>query len=54
MPRERCFVSRVGHANQRNYALHHPQFDIDEEAIMTGVITLAYSAWQYLERWQAD
>ncbi|TVR07028.1 MAG: amidohydrolase [Phormidium sp. GEM2.Bin31] len=44
----------VGHANQRNYALHHPQFDIDEEAILTGVITLAYSAWQYLERWQMD
>lgn len=44
----------VGKANQRNYPLHHPQFDIDEAAIFTGVVTLAHSAWRFLERSQAD
>ncbi|KAF3883726.1 MULTISPECIES: M20 family metallopeptidase [Nostocales] len=32
-----------------NYPLHHPLFDVDESAIITGVVTLAYSAYKY---WQ--
>lgn len=32
-----------------NYPLHHPKFEVDESAIFTGVITLAYSAYRY---WQ--
>ncbi|WP_267383454.1 M20 family metallopeptidase [Cyanobacterium sp. uoEpiScrs1] len=30
-----------------NYPLHHSQFEIDESAILTGVITLAYAAYKY-------
>jgi amidohydrolase len=30
-----------------NYPLHHPRFEIDESAITTGVVTLAYSAYRY-------
>jgi amidohydrolase len=30
-----------------NYPLHHPQFEIDESAIVTGVVTLAYTAYRY-------
>lgn len=37
----------VGKANQINYPLHHPLFDADESAIMTGVVTLAYAAYKY-------
>lgn len=32
-----------------NYPLHHPLFDVDERAIVTGVVTMAYSAYKY---WQ--
>lgn len=32
-----------------NYPLHHPQFEVNESAIITGVVTLAYSAFKY---WQ--
>lgn len=32
-----------------NYPLHHPQFEVDESAIVTGVVTLAYSVYKY---WQ--
>lgn len=32
-----------------NHPLHHPKFEVDESAIITGVVTLAYSAWKY---WQ--
>lgn len=38
----------IGKANQHNYPLHHPRFELDESAIVTGVITMAYSAYQYL------
>ncbi len=41
----------VGRENQTNYPLHHPKFEIDESAIVTGVVTLAYSAYKY---WQQD
>ncbi len=39
----------VGFTDKRNYPLHHPQFEVDEAAIVTGVVTLAYAAYQY---WQ--
>lgn len=39
----------VGYPDRPNYPLHHPQFEVDESAIVTGVVTLAYSAYKY---WQ--
>ena len=39
----------VGHRDRQNYPLHHPKFEIDEAAIITGVVTLAYTAYKY---WQ--
>ncbi len=30
----------VGHKNKHNYPLHHPKFEVDESAIITGVVTL--------------
>jgi amidohydrolase len=39
----------VGFSDRHNYPLHHPQFDVDESAIITGVVTMAYAATQY---WQ--
>jgi len=39
----------VGLPNQTNYPLHHSQFQADEAAIITGVVTMAYAAYQY---WQ--
>lgn len=33
-----------------NYPLHHPLFEVDESAILTGVITMAYSAYKYFEQ----
>ena len=30
-----------------NYPLHHPLFEVDETAIVTGVVTLAYTALKY-------
>ncbi|WP_024545129.1 M20 family metallopeptidase [Picosynechococcus sp. NKBG15041c] len=39
----------VGHQNRLNYPLHHPLFDIDESAILTGVITLAYTTYKYFQ-----
>lgn len=32
-----------------NHPLHHPLFDVDESAILTGVVTLAYTTYKY---WQ--
>lgn len=40
----------VGFKDKRNYPLHHPQFEVDESAIITGVVTLAYSAYQYCQQ----
>jgi amidohydrolase len=38
----------VGHKDRIiNYPLHHPQFEIDESAIIAGVVTLAYTAYKY-------
>ncbi len=39
----------VGHPDKPNYPLHHPQFEVDESAIVTGIVTLAYAACKY---WQ--
>ena len=39
----------VGFSDRPNYPLHHPQFHVDEAAIVTGVVTLAYAAYKY---WQ--
>ena len=39
----------VGRENGSNYPLHHPEFNADESAIVTGVVTLAYAACKY---WQ--
>jgi amidohydrolase len=39
----------VGRSEQINYPLHHPQFEIDESCIFTGVVTLAYSSYKYWE-----
>ncbi|PSB12883.1 hydrolase [Pleurocapsa sp. CCALA 161] len=39
----------VGHGNKINYPLHHPKFEVDEDAILTGVVTMAYAAYKY---WQ--
>jgi amidohydrolase len=39
----------VGAADRKNHPLHHPQFMVDESAIITGVVTMAYTAYQY---WQ--
>lgn len=39
----------VGKVDQTNYPLHHPRFEIDESAIVTGVITLASAAYKYFQ-----
>ncbi len=39
----------VGKINGKNYPLHHPNFEVDESAIFTGVVTLAYASWQYYQ-----
>ena len=41
----------VGNKNDgaTNYPLHHPKFEVDEDAIITGVVTMAYTAYKY---WQ--
>lgn len=37
----------VGHQDRPNYPLHHPQFSVDENAIATGVLTLATAVFKY-------
>lgn len=37
----------TGFRDRRNPSLHHPQFRVDESAIVTGVVTLAYAAYKY-------
>ncbi|MDB9495153.1 M20 family metallopeptidase [Spirulina major CS-329] len=39
----------VGRPDQVNPPLHHPEFCVDEDAIVTGVVTFAAAAWNY---WQ--
>ena len=38
----------VGHSGT-NHPLHHPKFEVDEGAIMTGVVTMAHAACKYWE-----
>jgi amidohydrolase len=40
----------VGFQDRHNYPLHHPQFAVDEAAIVTGVVTLANAAYKYWQR----
>lgn len=40
----------VGHQDKPNYPLHHPQFHVDESAIVTGVVTLAYATYKYVQQ----
>ncbi|MBD2138049.1 amidohydrolase [Anabaena sp. FACHB-1237] len=40
----------VGYPDRDNYPLHHPQFEVDESAIVTGVITLSCAAYKYWSR----
>jgi amidohydrolase len=40
----------VGFVDRKNYPLHHPQFEVDESAIVTGVVTMACAAYKY---WQS-
>ncbi|MFQ3616568.1 MAG: M20 family metallopeptidase [Cyanobacteriota bacterium] len=37
----------VAFTDKPNYPLHHPQFHVDETAIVTGVVTMAYAAYKY-------
>ncbi len=37
----------IGKSETKNYPLHHPKFEVDEAAIITGVVTLAYAAYKY-------
>ncbi|MEM9136712.1 MAG: M20 family metallopeptidase [Cyanobacteria bacterium P01_F01_bin.42] len=37
----------VGFEDKPNYPLHHPNFEVNEQAIATGVITLSYAAYRY-------
>lgn len=41
----------VGYGDKNNYPLHHPKFSVDEDAIITGVVTMAYAAYKY---WQSE
>lgn len=40
----------VGFTDKTNYPLHHSQFEIDEAALLSGVITMAYTAYRYWQR----
>jgi amidohydrolase len=38
----------VGYKNRPiNHPLHHPQFEVNESAIITGVVTMAYTAYKW-------
>lgn len=37
----------VGYPDKYNFPLHHPEFEVNEAAIATGVVTLAYAAYKY-------
>ena len=44
----------VGWPDRLNYPLHHPQFEVNETAIETGVVTMAYAVYQYWQQVQRD
>ncbi len=37
----------VGFEDRHNHPLHHPKFEVDEDAIATGVLTMATSVYEY-------
>lgn len=37
----------VGRESGNNYPLHHPKFEVDEDAIITGIVAMAYTAYKY-------
>lgn len=39
----------VGYQDKHNHPLHHPLFEVDESAIVTGVVTLAHAAYKYFQ-----
>ena len=39
----------TGKAKGKNHPLHHPSFEVDESSIVTGVVTLAYTAYKYYQ-----
>ncbi|WP_416674078.1 M20 family metallopeptidase [Egbenema bharatensis] len=41
----------VGFPDQTNFPLHHPQFQVNEISIITGVVTMAYAVYRY---WQME
>ncbi|ESA34915.1 amidohydrolase [Leptolyngbya sp. Heron Island J] len=40
----------VGFPDRHNHPLHHPKFEVDENAIATGVLTMATSVYEYWQR----
>ncbi|AFZ16633.1 M20 family metallopeptidase [Allocoleopsis franciscana] len=40
----------VGFPDKPNYPLHHPEFEVNESAIVTGVVTMAYTIYQYWQK----
>lgn len=40
----------VGSADRPNYPLHHPKFEVDEAAIVTGVMVLANAVYRYWQK----
>jgi amidohydrolase len=40
----------IGFKDKPNPPLHHPQFEVDESAIITGVVTMAYTLYQYWQK----
>lgn len=40
----------VGYEDKHNHPLHHAEFEIDETALLSGVITMAYSAYTYWQK----
>lgn len=44
----------VGFSDGINHPLHHPQFAVDEAAIVTGVVTLAYAAYKYWQQYGSE
>jgi amidohydrolase len=40
----------IGFKDKANPPLHHPQFEVDESAIITGVVTMAYTLYRYWQK----
>ncbi|MCS7293388.1 MAG: M20 family metallopeptidase [Gloeomargarita sp. SKYBB_i_bin120] len=44
----------TGINGQPYYSLHHPKFAVDEQAILTGVITMAWAVWNFWQQSMAQ